>query len=173
VDEDVTTLRMTPTLSMGGPPSVTPAVLNGGIRRMDFSWDASVLKVPPRRGVRQEKVISNRCLSAYVIVCPGSSGKWREEDLPPPRALGMCGSSPRTRDGCDGQVRPTLRATGTCEVLPRKSGIVPLDSHRFIDAQCVGLEAGNWRLETRRMVVGDREQVTADVCWVSVSKMMM
>ena len=117
---------MTPISRMGGAPSLTPVNLNGGILRMNTSWDAAGYAIP------------NRCLSAYVIVCPCSFMNWRERDLPPPRAPGMCGSNPANSDGCDGQVRPTLTATGTCEVLPRKIGIIPLDSKRFIDTAYYG-----------------------------------
>jgi hypothetical protein len=41
VDEDVTTWRMTPMVSMSAVPSPTLVVLNGGIRRIDFSWDVA------------------------------------------------------------------------------------------------------------------------------------
>ena len=87
VDEDVATLRMTPKKLLDGPPSVTSVFLNGGVRRIDFSWDAA------------GSVIPNRCLSAYAIVCPGSWFTWRQGDLPPPRCSGNVRKRPRGGDG--------------------------------------------------------------------------
>ena len=125
-------MRMTPKKKLDGPPSVTSDFLNGGVRRIDFSWDAVPLQVPAAPGVRRTSVIPNRCLSVPRFVCPRSLILWKESDLPPPRALGMCGSSPATATAemgrltdADGNVRKCFRAN---------SGSSTLDSHRFIDA---------------------------------------
>lgn len=124
----MTTLRMTPTLSLGGPPSVTPVVLNGGIRRIDLSWDAAM------------PVIPNRCLSVPRPVCPRSLFLWGERDLPPPRALGMCGSNPPLATAVMGRFDRRRRRRECANASPQTQN-VHLGSHRFIDAQLGDTEA--------------------------------
>ena len=126
MDEDVTTLRMTPTLSMSAAPSATLVVLNGGIRRMNPSWDAAM------------PVIPNRCLSVPRRVCPRSLYWWREGDLPPPWALGMCGSDPAAATAVMGRFARRRRRR-ECAIASPQTQNVHLDLHRFIDARRFGV----------------------------------
>ena len=127
VDVDVTTLRMTPTLSLSACPSATLVVLNGGIRRIDSSWDADP--------VRRRSVIPNRCWSVSRCVSPRSQTIWRERDLPPPRALGICGRNPVPATAVMGRDDRRRRRRECSEDSSAKTQARPLDSHRFIDAQ--------------------------------------
>ncbi len=126
MDEDVTTFRMTPTLSMSAAPSPMLVVLNGGIRRIDFSWDAA------------RSVIPNRCLSVSRCVCPYSSFSWREGDLPPPRAPGMCGRNPAVATAVMGRFDRRQRRWECLEDSSPQTRNVQLDLQGFIDAQCSG-----------------------------------
>ncbi len=133
MDEDVTTLRMTPTLSMSAAPSPTLVVLNGGIRRIAISWDAG----RPGRRLRgvTEPVIPNRCSSVSRCVCPRSRSSWREWDLPPPGAQGMCGRHPATATAVMGRLDRRRRRRECSEAPSPQTLNVPLDSQRFIDAR--------------------------------------
>ncbi len=136
MDEDVTTVRMTPTVSMSAAPSPTLVVLNGGIRRIDFSWDVSS---PVRRvGGTPPLMIPNRCSSVSRCVCPCSSFSWREGDLPPPRALGMCGRNPAVATAVMGRFDRRRRRRECLEDSSPQTQNVPLDSQRFIDARRSG-----------------------------------
>jgi hypothetical protein len=121
---DVTTLRMTPTLSLSARPSVTLVVLNGGIHRIDVTGD-----------VRRRRMIPNRCWSVTRHVGPRSHRVWREGDLPPPRALGMCGRNPVPATAVMGRDDRRRRRRECSEDSSAKTQARPLDSHRFIDAQ--------------------------------------
>ncbi len=123
---------MTPTASMSAAPSPTLVVLNGGIRRIDLSWDAG----RPGRRLRgvTEPVIPNRCLSVSRCVCPRSRSSWRERDLPPPGAQGMCGRHPATATAVMGRLDRRRRRRECSEDPSPQTLNVPLDSQRFIDA---------------------------------------
>jgi len=93
------------------------------VRRMDTSWDAAM------------PVIPNRCLSVSRCVGPRSLFWWREGDLPPPRAPEMCGSHPAAATAAMGRFDRHRRRRECAKKASTQIRNVPLDSHRFIDAQ--------------------------------------
>lgn len=118
---DVTTWRTTPRMGLSACPSATLDRVNGGVRRI-VSWDVLWRAIP------------NRCLSVLRHTAPCSFQTWRDRDLPPPRALGTCGSPPTEVPAEMGRSTDTDGDGNLRTRLPQNSPNFMLDSNRFIDA---------------------------------------
>ncbi len=128
---DVTTLRTTPGQWLSACPSATLDRVNGGVRRIVL-WDVS----PPvnRLGGIAPLMIPNRCLSVPRHAAPCSFQTWRDRDLPPPRARGMCEGAPAPAPAEMGRSTDADGDGNVQENPSHKSSNFTLDSARFIDA---------------------------------------
>ncbi len=128
---DVTTLRTTPKQWLSACPSATLVRVNGGVRRIVL-WDVS-LSVS-RLGGSRLLMIPNRCLSVHRHAAPCSFETWRDRDLPPPRARGICEGTPTP---VPAEMGRSTDADGDGNVQgnpPHQSLNFTLDPERFIDA---------------------------------------
>jgi hypothetical protein len=128
---DVTTWRTTPKQWLSARPSATLVRVNGGVRRI-ILWDVS----PPvnRLGGIASLMIPNRCLSVQRHAAPCSFQTWRDRDLPPPRAQGMCEGAPTTAPAEMGR-STDADGDGNVQGNPSHQSLnFTLDSERFIDA---------------------------------------
>ncbi len=135
---DVTTWRTTPKVWLSARPSATLVPVNGGVRRIDL-WDVGRRASRPgcpadRPGGPAPLMIPNRCLSVQRHAAPCSFQTWRDRDLPPPRAQGMCEGAPTPAPAEMGRSTDADGDGNVRKNPSHKSLNFTLDSDRFIDA---------------------------------------
>ena len=128
---DVTTLRTTPGQWLSACPSATLDRVNGGVRRF-VSWDVS--PSVRRFGGPPALMIPNRCLSVHRHAALCSFQTWRDRDLPPPRARGICEGA-HTPVPAEMGRSTDAEGDGNVQGNPSHQSLnFTLDSELFIDA---------------------------------------
>lgn len=139
----MTTLRTTPQVPLGANPSSTPVKVNGGVLWIPISWDVPGALRPGRKAPAW--MIPHRWLSASRRVGPRSSPNWRKSDLPPPRALGMCGRRRVTSQRLPaemGRINRRRRRRERAATSSEQTLHQPLDTGCFIDGGRIRIPRG-------------------------------